>query len=63
MRHKPLDAVDDDEAIIEEVRFGDFDAVDEDFPGGDGFGGVDEGGGGDGETAVAGEGLNLGAEG
>lgn len=52
--------MDDEKSIVEEVWLGDFDAIDEDFFGGETGGGVD---GSDGEAAVGGESLDLGTEG
>lgn len=58
--NEPLDAVDHDLTIAEEVGAGDLDSLDKDLGGASGGVG---GGGGDGEAAVGGGGLELGAEG
>lgn len=56
MRDVALKSVDDDEPVVEEIRLRDFNSVDEDFSCGRGVGG-------DGETAVGGDGLDFSAEG
>lgn len=60
MRDVALESVDDDETVVEEIRLHDLHSVDEDFSCGRRVAGS---GGGDGEAAVGGEGLDFSAEG
>lgn len=57
-----MDPVDNEKAVVEEVGFSDFNAVDKDLEVGDGLVGLRRRGG-DGKTAVGGQGFNLRAEG